>query len=323
MLTTVQDLGRTGHQRYGVPVSGVMDSWALRIANMMVGNDPGDAGLETTLAGPTISFDEETLIAIAGAELGAVAADVHLPLRHPVWLAAGSTVAFRGGPQGCRAIIAVAGGIAVPEVLGSRCTYVRATLGGVEGRALRKGDVLPLGSPSPWARRMMAALAREDGLPGVASWGVGPSTQPQYSAAPVVRLLDGTHSDYLTPSSREQLFGRSFRVSPQSDRMGYRLEGPELALSEPLELLSEGVTFGTMQLPPGGAPIVLMADAQTTGGYPRIGEVASVDLPLLAQLRPGDHVRFRRCSLDEAQSAYLAREQELAQLQSAITLLHP
>jgi antagonist of KipI len=323
MFTTVQDLGRTGHQRFGVPVSGVMDSWALRIANIMVGNAPGDAGLEVTLSGPTITFDDETLIAVSGADLGAFVGDVHLPLRHPVCVPAEGTLTFRGGPHGCRAILAVAGGIAVPPVLGSRSTYVRGAFGGYEGRALRKGDVLPTGAPSPWARRTMAALTRSDGLAGVATWGAGPSLRPPYSAAPVVRLLTGTHTDHLTESSRDELFSETFRISPQSDRMGYRLDGPQLALREPLELLSEGTTFGTMQLPPGGSPIVLMADAQTTGGYPRIGEVASVDLPLLAQLRPGDHVRFRTCSLEEAQSAYLLREHELAQAQRAITLLHP
>jgi antagonist of KipI len=323
MFTTVQDLGRTGHQRFGVPVSGVMDRWALRVANMMVGNATGDAGLEITLAGPTITFDEETLIAVAGADLGAFVGEVYVPLCHPVRVPAGATLTFRGGPHGCRAVVSVAGGIAVPRVLGSRSTYVRAAFGGFEGRALRKGDALPIGAPSPWARRMMTALARPDGLAGVATWGAGPSLRPQYSTAPVVRLLPGTHTDHLTPGSRDGLFGETFRVSPQSDRMGYRLEGAELALRAPLELLSEGTTFGTMQLPPGGSPIVLMADAQTTGGYPRIGEVASVDLPLLAQLRPGDHVRFRACSLQEAQSAYLLREHELAQAQRAITLLHP
>ena len=323
MFTTVQDLGRTGHQRFGVPVSGVMDRWALRIANMIVGNATGDAGLETTLAGPTVAFDEETLIAVAGADLGAFVGEVHVPLHHPVRVPAGAALTFHGGPHGCRAVVSVAGGIAVPPVLGSRSTYVRAAFGGFQGRALRKGDVLPTGAPSAWARRMMAALARPDGLARVATWGAGPSLRPRYSTAPVVRLLPGAHMEYLTPASRDGLFGETFRISPQSDRMGYRLEGSELALREALELLSEGTTFGTMQLPPGGSPIVLMADAQTTGGYPRIGEVASVDLPLLAQLRPGDHVRFRACSLEEAQSAYLLREQELAQAQRAITLLHP
>lgn len=323
MFTTVQDLGRVGHQRFGVPVSGVMDRWALRIANMVVGNAPGDAGLETTLTGPTIAFDEETLIALAGADLGAFVGEVHVRPRHPARVPAGGTLSFRGGAEGCRGVIAVAGGIAVPLVLGSRSTYVRAGFGGFEGRALRKGDILPAGVPSAWARRTMAALQRADGVAAVASWGVGPSLRPRYSPAPVVRLLAGTHAEHLTRESREGLFSEPFRVSPQSDRMGYRLEGPPLALREPLELLSEGTTFGTMQLPPGGSPIVLMADAQTTGGYPRIGEIASVDLPLMAQLRPGDQVRFRPVSLEEAQSAYLAREQELAQAQSAISLLHP
>jgi antagonist of KipI len=321
MFTTVQDLGRTGHQRYGVPVCGAMDSWALRVANTMVGNEPGDAGLEATLLGPTLRVDTETLVAVAGAELGAFVEDVHVPPRHPVWLAPGSTLTLRGGSQGCRAVIAVAGGIDVQPILGSRSTYVRAGFGGFAGRALRKGDVLAIGTPSARARRLMAALARADRSFTIAPWAASPTIGPLYSATPVVRLLAGTHTDFLTSASREALFGESFRISPQSDRMGYRLEGPQLGITEPLELLSEGTTFGTMQLPPGGSPIVLMADAQTTGGYPRIGEVPTVDLPLLAQLRPGDHVRFRPCSLDEAQSAYLAREQDLAQARSALTLL--
>jgi antagonist of KipI len=146
--------------------------------------------------------------------------------------------------------------------------------------------------------------------------------RPRYSAAPVVRLLEGAHAHLLRQSSRDELYRTEFRVSSQSDRMGYRLEGPALELKEPVELLSEGVAFGTVQLPPGGSPIILMADRQTTGGYPRIGEVASVDLPLVAQLKPGDHLRFRRASLDEAQALYLAREWEIGQARRAISLLN-
>jgi len=322
MLTAVQDLGRWGHQRFGVPVSGPMDLWALRVANLLVGNSEGDAALEITLLGPSVSFDESVLIAFAGADLGAFAGELRLPVWHPVWVPAGSTLTFHGGRHGCRTYLAVAGGIAVPPLLGSRSTYARAGIGGHEGRSLRRGDALPVGPPSALAQRVIDTLARADGGPAVAHWGAGPSLRPPYSEAPMVRLLAGTHTGLLTPIGRERLFGDEFRLSSQSDRMGYRLEGPILELTRPVELLSEGVSFGTMQLPPGGSPIVLMADRQTTGGYPRVGEVASVDLPLLAQLRPGDRVRFRRCSLAEAQTIYLAREQELARARGAITLLH-
>jgi antagonist of KipI len=170
------------------------------------------------------------------------------------------------------------------------------------------------------------ADAIQDGRDGaqtaVASWGAGHSLRMRYSSEPVVRLIAGTHADYLAAPSRTKLFSASFNISASSDRMGYRLEGVELPLRNPVELLSEGVAFGTVQLPPDGMPIVLMADRQTTGGYPRIGEVASIDLPLIAQLKPGDRLRFRPISIDEAQELYLTYEQDLAQARAAITLRH-
>jgi len=322
MLTTVQDLGRTGHQRFGVPVSGAMDPLAHRVANLLVGNEDAAAALEITLLGPTIVFDEDMLIALAGADLGGVVGDRRIAPWHAAAVPAGSTLRFAGAARGCRAYLAVAGGIDVPTLLGSRSTYIRAALGGLNGGPLRRDDVLSCGVASALARRIVGALEPAGRDIVVAGWGAGPSLRPSYGDTPVVRLLDGTHTGALTPASRERLYGDDFRVSPQSDRMGYRLEGPTLDLSHPLELLSEGVAFGTMQLPPAGSPIVLMADRQTTGGYPRVGEVVAVDLPLLAQLRPGDRVRFRRCSLDEAHTLYLAREHELAQLRRAITLRH-
>jgi antagonist of KipI len=326
--TTVQDLGREGHQRDGIPVSGAMDRWALRVANLLVGNDEGAAALEITLVGPSLTFDGPALIALAGADLGAVVGDVPVALWHPLWVPAGASLGFRGGAPGCRTYLAIAGGIDVPKVLGSRSTYVRAGIGGHMGRALRRGDALCWGAPAPLAEHIIAGVTagatagarRTDRRVAPARWGAAPSLRPRYSDAPVVRLLPGTHADLLTEASAETLHGAPFRIAPQSDRMGFRLEGTPLELREPVELLSEGVTFGTVQLPPGGQPIVLMADRQTTGGYPRIGEVASVDLPLIAQLRPGDRVRFRRCSLEEAQAEYLAHERELDQARRAITL---
>jgi antagonist of KipI len=321
LLTTVQDAGRRGHQREGVPEGGAMDPFALRVANLLVGNREGDAALEITLTGPMLHFESGTLVALAGAELGATVAGQELSPWRAVWIPAGSTLSFRGPGTGCRVYLAVAGGLAVPEVLGSRSTFVRARLGGLEGRALRAGDVLPRGAPSPLSGRIAAALSA-DGSLAVARWGVGLSLRPGYSDHAVVRLLPGSHAQALSADSREELFRAEFHVSPHSDRTGYRLEGPGLEYAVAPRLLSEAVTFGTVQLPPDGTPIVLMADRQTTGGYPRIGEVASVDLPLLAQLRPGDRVRFRPCSLAEAQTRYLSRESGIAQLRQAISLLY-
>ena len=323
-LATVQDRGRFGHQREGLPVAGAMDEIALRIGNSLVGNDEDAAAVECTLVGPTFRFDEQVLIAITGGDLGVTIDGVRIPLWRPVCVPAGATVSAAAAIRGCRAYIAIAGGVDVPLVLGSRSTYVRASLGGFNGRALRRGDLLPIAAPSELSRRIGAALAAEGGRGrlAIATWGASSSLVPFYTSSPTVRLVDGTHTNLLTADAKERLRSAEFRVAPQSDRMGYRLEGAPLQLSEPHELLSEGVTFGTVQLPPGGNPIVLMADRQTTGGYPRIGQVASVDLPLLAQLKAGDRVRFRPTSLEEAQRLYLAREDHLRQARAAIALVH-
>lgn len=325
-LATVQDGGRVGHQAEGIPVSGAMDRLSLRVANLLVGNDDEAAGLECTLVGPTLRFDEHTLIALGGADLGVTAGGVPLPLWRPISIPAGTTVNAASAVRGCRGYVAIAGGIDVPEVLGSRSTYLRASFGGFEGRALRRGDRLPLGTPTELGRRISDEMTRDRGRDRVtvARWGASASLIPFHSTSSGVRLIEGEHMRLLTTDSVERLWSTDFRVATQSDRMGYRLEngGLPLTLSEPRELLSEAVAFGTVQLPPGGNPIVLMADRQTTGGYPRIGEVASVDLALVAQLKPGDRLRFRPISLDEAQRLYLAREDNIRQARAAIALHH-
>lgn len=325
VLTTVQDRGRIGHQRMGVPVSGAMDQLSLRIANLLVGNDETAAALELTLVGPTLRFDERTLIAFAGAEIGAYVDGTRIPAWRPVCIAAGSIVTTEAASRGCRAYLAVGGGIDVPLVLGSRATYGRAALGGLDGRALRRGDLVPCGAPSELSRRIAAAILEataRQGRVAVASWGAAATLATFFRSGNGIRLLEDEHTRMLTSESLERLWSAEFRVGAQSDRMGYRLEGPALELTTSIEMLSESVAFGTVQLPPGGSPIVLMADRQTTGGYPRIGDVASIDLPLVAQLRPGDRVRFRPISLDEAQRLYLAREDDIAQARMAIALRH-
>ena len=325
-LTTVQDGGRFGYQAEGIPAAGAMDELALRVANLLVGNDEHAAALECTLVGPTLRFDEQMLIALGGADLGVTADGVALPLWRPISLPPGTTLTAGSAVRGCRGYLAVAGGIDVPVVLESRSTYLRASFGGVDGRALRRGDRLPLGAPTELGRRIGAAVARDRGRDRVTigRWGASASLVPFYTASAIVRVVAGEHARLLTPDSAERMWSAEFRVGAQSDRMGYRLESGDspLALRAPCELLSEAVAFGTVQLPPAGNPIVLMADRQTTGGYPRIGEVASVDLPLVAQLRAGDRLRFRSISLDEAQRLYLAREDNIRQARAAIALHH-
>ena len=302
-LTTVQDLGRPGHQHEGVPVGGAMDDVALRLANLLAGNPPGAAALEATLAAPALRFARDTRVAVAGADMQWTVDGAPVGNWRTMRVPAGGVLAGTMARTGCRAYVAVAGGIDVPPVLGSRATLVAAGLGGAGGRALRAGDALAIGD----------AAAESPGTASSAR-SVAPSARPGYGG--VVRLVAGPRLDALVPAARTRLLGQPLRVSSQSDRMGVRLEleGEPLEVRPQHELLTAGVTMGTVQLPPGGGPIILMADRQTTGGYPRLGEVVTVDLPLVAQLKPGDGVRFAVLSLAEAQRLYLARERELALL---------
>jgi len=299
-----------------------MDRVAIRVANILVGNEEDDAALEATLIGPTIVFERQTLVALTGGDLEATIDGRAAPMWRAIHVPSGATLRFGRPQSGCRTYVAVAGGIDVPPVFGSRSTYLRAQFGGYQGRSLRAGDEAAIGVPSALARCIADTLPLADNAPTFARWSIGHTLRSRYSPEPVVRLIGGTHTDLLSATSRTRLFSATFRVSSSSDRMGYRLDGGTLPLREPVELLSEGVTFGTVQLPPDGRPIVLMADRQTAGGYPRIGEVASVDLPLVAQLKPGEGLRFRPVSVDEAQRLYLLQEQDIAQARNAIALRH-
>jgi antagonist of KipI len=317
LLTTVQDLGRFGYQRYGVVAGGVMDEWAPRLANAVVGNDERDATLEITLQGPVLHFDEPALAAVCGADLAPHIGGAPFPQGRPVLVRAGSVLEFHAGDQGCRAYLAVRGGFQVPVVMGSRSTYIRAALGGLEGRALRKGDKLPVTAYAPgWYPELDRALAA-GGQPFAAPrWSVGFTAVP--ARARKVRVIAGPQWELFSQETRELFLGTEFGISVNSDRMGYRLTGAMLKLRRPAEMISEPVTFGTIQVPPDGNPIILMADRQTTGGYPKIAHVASVDLPRLAQSRPLERFAFELVMLAEAQQAYLARERELARIREAI-----
>lgn len=314
MMTTVQDLGRAMWQHIGVPVGGAMDSRAHRIANLLVGNDDHAAALECTLGGVALQFDAPALLALAGRDVAASLDATPVPAWHPVIARRGQVLVLH---TGCRTTIAVAGGFDVPVVLDGRGTCLRAGFGGWHGRLLRRDDTVPVGVPSPTGNTIIAHLdARHR---AVADWSLSPSVLAPYSDTPTVRFITGPEFDQLTDTSRKLLLGDTFRIATESDRMGFRLTGHTLSLTTASEMVSSGVSAGTIQLPPGGAPIVLMADRQTTGGYPRLGDVISVDLPLLAQLRPGDFVRFAPVSLRDAHTAYRQREHDLA---SAARALH-
>ncbi len=296
LLTTVQDLGRWGHQAAGVPVAGAMDTYSLRLANNLVGNPDSAASLEVTLLGPSLRAASPLVVAVAGAVFDLTVDDRPVPHGAAVDVAAGAVLRFGERRAGTRAYLAVAGGVATPAVLGSRSTHLVSRMGGIDGRALASGDVVPIGTlAAPPARR---------------------ATRTPLPVAPVpgecrLRVLLGPQDDWFTTSSLDALLGATFSVSPRSDRMGFRLDGPALMTRRPAELVSEPVAFGALQVPPGGAPILLMADRQTAGGYPKIATVITADLPLAGQLAPGDAVRFAACTRAEARSALIARERDL------------
>lgn len=307
LLTTVQDTGRRGVQQHGLVAAGAMDSAAHRIANLLVGNAPAAATLECTMIGPILEFAGDALLAIAGADLGATLDDRKAPLWRPLVAHRGTVLAMSGPRSGCRAYVAIAGGIDVAPVLGSRATDLIACIGGLDGRKLRPDDTLGVGAPAELSERIRAAI---DTAPGRAR-SAGRSLLPAYMSEPIVRVVRGPEHDRFSKTSCERLRDSAFEVTPQSNRMGIRLVGAALSLAGPYDLFSSPVTAGTIQVPPSGEPIVLMADHQTIGGYPRIANVISVDLPLLAQAPPGAHVRFREVSIAEAQSLYVARERDL------------
>lgn len=325
LLTTVQDLGRPGYQHLGVVVGGALDVLSLRVANLLVGNPEGAAGLEITLLGPTVRFEANLLIALTGADLSPTLDGQPAPMHRAVAVRAGTVLAFGAARAGCRAYLAVAGGLAVPLVLGSRSTYLRAGLGGWHGRALRTGDELPVGEPTAAGQQLRQAVAPAPSAAislatgwAAARWVPGPALCPQPHPTPVVRAVRGPEYEQFAPASQRAFWHEPFAITPAADRMGYRLQGPVLQRKMDVELVSSAVTFGTVQVPPGGQPIVLLADAQTTGGYPRVAQVITTDFGALAQARPGQALRFQEVSLAEAQALYLAQERRLRALRQAI-----
>jgi len=322
MLLTIQDLGRKGYQKYGIIESGSMDPLSLRLANILAGNAQDEAALEMTLLGPTIYFESNTLIAICGGDFSASIDGYEVPLWRPVLIQAGSILKMGPAKSGARAYLAVAGGFGIDKQMGSRSTYLRAGIGGFEGRALKAGDVLELRRSTSLSQSILHYPFKNEQKPFVsASQTIAAQMRPHFAKNPVIRVTKGTNFHLFTKESQDLFFSAPFKVLPQSDRMGYRLEGPPIVLSEQQEMLSEAVSFGTVQVPANGQPIVLMADHQTTGGYPKIAHVVSVDLPIMAQLSLGSEVYFEEISLKKAQELYINRERDMRIIQYGINQL--
>ena len=292
MLTTIQDLGRWGYQGSGVPVAGPMDSYSHRLANQLVGNDSDAAALEITLIGPELEASEPTTCVAQGARFDATLNGEPVDINQPFVVPSGHRLRFGARRSGARATLAVAGGLDVPAELDSRSTSIVSGMGPFNGRPLQANDRLLVG--------------RHTRVPAVSN---GRALQMPEGGARL-RVIRGPHDGMFTAAAIDTLFNSRFTITPQSNRMGYRLSGPSMVHASGAEILSDATPIGSLQLPASGQPILLMADRQTTGGYPKIATVITADLPLAGQLAPGDWVEFAECSLAEAIARL--REQEAA-----------
>ncbi|WP_035257112.1 biotin-dependent carboxyltransferase family protein [Desulfatirhabdium butyrativorans] len=296
VLSTVQDLGRYGFQDRGVPVSGAMDVFSLRVGNALVGNEAHAAGIEISFGGFIADFGSDLVFSLTGAKAPARLNQESIPFWHSINAQCGDRLWIGTAPKGARILLCVAGGIDVPAVMGSRSTYLKAAFGGYKGRALKPGDRLCCGKPHH------RPLPRLD-----------PGLIPEYGGYIQVRAVPGPQDHAFTAEALERFFTSGYTVTPRSDRMGLMLEGPLLAHRAGADILSDGILPGSVQVPGSGQPIVLMADRQTIGGYAKIATVISVDISRLAQTLPGDRVRFEPIDAFEAREISLRETFRLRQ----------
>ncbi len=282
IFTTIQDVGRPNYQRFGMPVGGAMDWHAAALANHRVGNVASAACLEFTYTGPTLFFENEVSFAITGADMHPVLNGEPIERNRACQVRKGDVLGFGRLIEGCRGYLAFAGGIQVPNVLGSKSTYLSAKLGGLEGRRLKAGDILSIGSSD---HKLIQFTEPE----------------PYVYQRQEIRVMAGPEASAFKTHALSHFLNTAYKILPESDRMAYRLSGETLELKRAQSMISSGTSLGTIQVPADGQPIVLMADRQTTGGYPRIANVIAADIPLLAQKKAGDLIHFREVRLAEAQ----------------------
>ena len=303
LLTTVQDMGRVGYQQFGVSVSGVMDPRAASIANILVGNEEGDAVLESTMMGPQLRFDVSNCIAITGVDLGPTLDGAPIPNYAAVSVQAGQVLRFTAPKTGCRCFIAFAGGLDIPVVMGSRSTYLKAKIGGLEGRKLQKDDVIGFRDPKTQLKNMNDRNLYPEFVP---------------RAVYTVRVVMGPQDDAFTQKGIQTFLNETYTVTPEFDRMGCRLEGAVIEHVQSGDIISDGIAFGAIQVPSSGQPIIMLADRQTTGGYTKIANVITADFRILGQLKGGDKVRFEKVSIAHAQDALLTQRAALRLLRKSV-----
>lgn len=302
LYTTIQDRGRFGYLQFGIPPCGVVDAYAYKLSNLLVGNRGDEAVLEVTVIGPVMNVLEDGVIAITGADLSPHLNDSPLPLWESVPVKRGDKLSFKGLKKGCRAYIAVGGGIDVPPVMGSRSTYVAGKIGGINGRPLIAGDIIPKG--------------KIYGTPGKR---LPEEFVPSHSNNPTIRVVLGPQEDYFSDGIQTFL-NSEFKVSSKADRMGYRLEGPVISHREGVEksIISEPSVPGGIQVPPDGQPIILLIE-QTVGGYTKIATVISTDIGFVGQAKPGDRIRFKAVDLKEAHRLYVENLEKILKLKDLMT----
>lgn len=302
LLTLIQDKGRNGYQQYGVSVSGVMDSFSHRAANILVGNSENEATFEATIIGPGIEFADDMVIAVTGGDMSPEINKRPIPMWKSVLVKAGDQLEFKAIKTGCRCYIAFAGGIDVPSIMGSKSTYTRGNIGGHEGRALKVGDVINITEPKKSLKELSGNWMSQDVY--------------SYTNSIEIRVVAGPQEDAFTYEGLKTFYSSEYTVSNECDRMGYRLSGNEIQHKEGADIISDGITMGAIQVPGHGMPIIMMADRQTTGGYTKIANVITVDLPKVAQAKPGDKFTFRKVSIQEAHKLLREVEDKINSLKS-------
>lgn len=301
LLTSIQDKGRWGYQQFGMSVAGAMDLFSLAIANLLVGRDRGDAALECTFLGPDLSFDCQEVIAITGADMEPKLNGQPVAMWSSILVKPGDKLSLSSARSGLRSYIAFSRGIDLPLIMGSRSTFIRGKLGGLNGDKLALGDEIPLGEKMA---EYLSFLPRNE--------------VPVYEKHATIRVVLGPQDDYFTKEAIETFLSSSYSISSDADRMGYRLEGPKIDHKDGADIISDGIVFGSVQVPGHGSPIIMMADRQTTGGYTKIATVVSADLNLLAQMGPGWTMDFKVLTLEEARETYLDYEEKLNTLENQI-----
>lgn len=304
-MTTIQDMGRFGYQETGMSVSGVMDTRSAGLANILVGNDENEAVIEVTMMGPVIEFTEDNLVAVTGGNLGAKLDGKTMPGYEAVLVKSGQVLSFSGMFGGSRAYIAFAGGLDVPAVMGSRSTNLKSGIGGFEGRKLGAGDEIRFAAPKTWLPNMNKRKLVPDDF-----------SSREYT----LRVVMGPQDDCFTEKGIATFLNSVYTVSNEYDRMGCRMQGDVIEHKNGGDIITDGISFGAVQVPSHGNPIVMMADHQTTGGYTKIANVISVDLPKLAQCMPGFKIRFKKVSIEEAQDLYCAWKRELKELEDSLNV---